>query len=72
MMTDASTEAVGERSDTFMGVNDPYEVALRGDAALSDERFQERTKVFEKLLTFVNPECKQPEGNLLDILGDEI
>lgn len=72
MMADASTEAVGERSDTFMGVNDPYEVALRGDAALSDERFQERTKVFEKLLTFVNPECKQPEGNLLDILGDEI
>ena len=72
VMADASTEPVDDGSDTFMGVNDPYESALRGDVALSDERFQERTKVFEKLLTFVNSECKQPEGNLLDIIGDEI
>lgn len=70
IMNDAIAEDNG--TDGFISPHDSYEFALRGDKPLSDERFEQRTKVFETLLAFVNSDCKQPEGSLLDILAGEL
>ena len=37
-------------------------------ASLSDERYQQRTEVFEALLEFVGERDKQPAGNLVDLV----
>ena len=51
------------------GRDDPYELRLRGGRTLSDERFIQRTEVFEKLLKLVNPGDEEPEARLVDVLG---
>jgi len=50
---------------------DPQEVAPRVSAAPSAARFKKRTQVFEKLLTFVNEDAKQPDKNLLDLINTD-
>ena len=51
------------------GRDDPYELRLRGGRTLSDERFIQRTEVFEKLLKLVNPGDEEPEARWVDGLG---
>lgn len=49
-------------------VDDPHELRIRDGQRLSSSRFNQRTDVFESLLTFISSEAKQPEGSLLSML----
>lgn len=50
---------------------EPQEVAAPVSADPSTARFKQRTQVFEKLLTFVNEDAKQPDKNLLDLINTD-
>lgn len=67
------TSVHGYVVDVPLAGDDPYELELRGGKPLSGFRFAQRTEVFESLLRFVGRagRAKQPEGNLLDVLGNE-
>ncbi|KDQ55802.1 hypothetical protein JAAARDRAFT_208578 [Jaapia argillacea MUCL 33604] len=39
---------------------------------VSASRFQQRTEVFEDLLTLINQEAKQPEGDLVDFIDRDV
>lgn len=52
-------------------VDDPHELQIREGRRLSSARFDQRTKLFESLLSFISPEAKQPDGVLLDMLHHE-
>jgi len=49
-------------------MDDPHELRIREGRRLSSMRFNQRTDVFESLLSFISPEAKQPGGSLLDML----
>lgn len=55
---------------SHLGNDDPYELLLRGGKRLSDERFKQRTEVFESLLKFIDKAEVQPSESLLDVLDD--
>ncbi|KAF8658335.1 hypothetical protein AX16_002101 [Volvariella volvacea WC 439] len=55
----------------LMSVADPLEQGIEGKH-VSAERFEQRNEVFEKLLEFVARDAKQPLGNLLDMIADEV
>ena len=62
---DLKGSLVGEASSL---VDDPHELRIRDGRRLSSARFDQRTKVFESLLSFISPEAKQPDGSLLDMM----
>ncbi|TFK53543.1 hypothetical protein OE88DRAFT_1655700 [Heliocybe sulcata] len=48
---------------------DPEETRQNKDSAeLSPERFKQRTEVFQRILTFVNDEAKEPEDDLIHFI----
>lgn len=65
--------AVGQQSpETAVTYEeDPAEAAMGVDPRPSPARFRQRTQVFERLLTFVNADAKQPEKNLLDLINTD-
>ncbi|KAL5507481.1 hypothetical protein ACEPAH_6937 [Sanghuangporus vaninii] len=69
----SSASAHSDTGEALAGEDDPYELALRGGKTLSGTRFTQRTEVFESLLRFIGraARAKQPEGSLLDMLGNE-
>lgn len=71
MMVDSHSDAANVEA-TEPGDDDPYELELRGGKPLSSTRFAQRTEVFESLLRFVGRKgrTKQPEGSLLDLVGN--
>ena len=83
VMTDAAELAeaetqerngVGEVLPVISLQEDPEERTLSGGhSSPSPERYKQRTEVFESLLRFVcrTGRVKQPEGSLLDVLGNE-
>lgn len=76
VMVDATPSLSGDdvEDEENPGDDDPYELTLRGGKRLSKERFAQRTAMFESLMRFVGRKSenreKQPEGSLLDVLGD--
>ncbi|KAL5523551.1 hypothetical protein ACEPAG_7724 [Sanghuangporus baumii] len=69
----SSASAHSHTGETLAGEDDPYELSLRGGKPLNGARFAQRTEVFESLLRFIGRagRAKQPEGSLLDMLGNE-
>ncbi|KAJ8518601.1 hypothetical protein ONZ45_g4355 [Pleurotus djamor] len=56
-------------SQSLQANEDPLEPSLRGEAdGLTENRFRQRTEVFEALLKFVDAQAKQPDGSLLDMV----
>ncbi|THH12462.1 hypothetical protein EW146_g7673 [Bondarzewia mesenterica] len=57
--------------DAAMAMEDTVDVASEGKddvELLSQERFEQRTEVFERLLAFFPPDAKEPTSDLIDMI----
>ncbi|KAG7098462.1 hypothetical protein E1B28_000408 [Marasmius oreades] len=64
--TSSSRSAGKNVAERMLETKDPLEPAT--DAS-SEQRFQQRNEVFEKILHFIDQDEKQPTSNLLDLFG---
>ncbi|KAF9264171.1 hypothetical protein L218DRAFT_979773 [Marasmius fiardii PR-910] len=63
----SSSQLTGKNvAEKMLETRDPLE---SGTDVLTEEKFQQRNEVFEKILHFIDEDEKQPASNLLDLFG---
>lgn len=68
----ASTKSRNATSRSVVGMEeDPVERTLCTEGTSSPVRFKQRMAVFEKLMTYVNEDSKQPDKDLLDLINTD-
>ena len=68
---DATTRGKQSVETVVTYEEDPAEAAMKDGSRPAPARFRQRTQVFERLLTFVNADAKQPEKSLLDLINTD-
>ncbi|KAF7428082.1 hypothetical protein PC9H_007301 [Pleurotus ostreatus] len=69
-MEETPTEVIRSiTAEIMQAVEDPMEKSIRGEEEeLSGPKFRQRTEVFEVLLSYIDPQAKQPDGYLPDMM----
>lgn len=68
-LPDISGADILPRSALASSVMDAVELSSAAGGTISDTRFQQRTEIFERLMTLVNEDARQPDKDLMRMIN---